>query len=133
MCIRDRGAVLWGTDALFRRGLALEVPAATVVFFEHAILVAITIPWLLRSGRAMRRLDVWDWASLVAVGAGASAGATILFTQAFSYGDPNTPLLLQKLQPFVAILGARLLLGEVLLPRYWVFFAFGLAGAYLLS
>jgi len=127
------GAVLWGTDALFRRGLALEVPAATVVFFEHAILVAITIPWLLRSGRAMRRLNLGDWVSLVAIGAGASAGATILFTQAFSYGDPNTPLLLQKLQPFVAILGARLLLGEVLLPRYWLFFASGLAGAYLIT
>jgi drug/metabolite transporter (DMT)-like permease len=32
-------AALWGTDALFRRGLALELPAATVVFGEHLILV----------------------------------------------------------------------------------------------
>lgn len=127
------GAALWGTDALFRRGLALEVPAATVVLFEHVILVAITIPWLLRSGRAVRRLNFGDWVSLVLIGAGASAVATILFTQAFSYGDPNTPLLLQKLQPFVAILGARLLLGEALLPRYWLFFASGLAGAYLVA
>ena len=32
------GAGLWGTDALFRRGLALELPASTVVFWEHLIL-----------------------------------------------------------------------------------------------
>ena len=43
--------------------------------------------------------------------AGASAVATALFTQAFRYGDPVTPLVLQKLQPVIAVVAAALLLG----------------------
>ncbi len=126
-------AALWGTDALFRRGLALELPAASVVFFEHVVLVVLTVPWLIRSRRTVARLGAGDWVALILIGAGASATATVLFTQAFTYGDPNTPLLLQKLQPLVAVLGARLILGERLLPRYWVFLVAGLAGAYLVA
>ncbi|MGZ5385170.1 MAG: DMT family transporter [Acidimicrobiia bacterium] len=126
-------AALWGTDALFRRGLALQLPAATVVFFEHVVLVALTIPWLVRSRRVVAKLGAGDWVALLLVGAGASATATILFTMAFSYGDPNTPLLLQKLQPLVAVLGARLLLGEALQSRYWLFLVAGLGGAYLIA
>jgi drug/metabolite transporter (DMT)-like permease len=118
---------------LFRRGLALQLPAPTVVFFEHVVLVALTIPWLLRSRRVVAKLGAGDWVALLLVGAGASATATILFTMAFSYGDPNTPLLLQKLQPLVAVLGARLLLAEALQSRYWLFLVAGLGGAYLIA
>ena len=126
-------AALWGTDALFRRGLALELPASTVVFYEHVVLFGATLPWLIRSRQAARDLDLRDWLSLLVIGVGASATATFLFTAAFTYGDPNTPLLLQKLQPLIAVLGARLVLGEALLPRYWVFFGAGVTGAYLIA
>lgn len=48
-------AALWGSDALFRRGLAIELPAAAVVFVEHAILVALTLPfWCEAFGRRVR-------------------------------------------------------------------------------
>lgn len=126
-------AALWGTDALFRRGLALELPASTVVFYEHVVLFGATLPWLLRSRQAARALDLRDWTSLLVIGVGASATATFLFTAAFTYGDPNTPLLLQKLQPLIAVLGARLVLKEALLTRYWAFFFAGIAGAYLIA
>jgi drug/metabolite transporter (DMT)-like permease len=126
-------AALWGTDALFRRGLALELPAAAVVFVEHAILVALTLPLLLRGVRAARSFTVRDWVALLVIGVGASATATVLFTQAFTYGNPTTPLLLQKLQPLIAVVGARLLLGERLMPRYALYFFAALAGAYLIS
>ena len=127
------GAALWGTDALFRRGLALELPAATVVFWEHLILVAITFPWVIRFFRNRPTLDLRDVAALLLIGVGASALATMLFTQAFSYGDPTTPLLLQKLQPVIAVLGAYLLLKERLLPRYGVYFLLAVGSAYLIS
>ena len=127
------GAGLWGTDALFRRGLSLELPAATVVFWEHLMLVAITLPLLLRFARRRTKLKAADWLSLTLIGVGASAVATMLFTQAFSYGDPTTPLLLQKLQPVAAILGAHFILSERLLPRFARYFGFAVAGAYLIS
>lgn len=127
------GAALWGTDGLFRRTLAFEMPATKVVFWEHMILVAVTLPFLVRFLRNRPALTTKDIAALLFVGAGASAVATILFTQAFTYGDPTTPLLMQKTQPLFAILGAYLLLGERLLPRYGWYFLFAVSGAYLIS
>ena len=127
------GAALWGTDGLFRRTLALELPAPVVVFWEHLILVAVTLPFLIRFFRNRPKLTGRDLAALLFVGAGASAVATILFTQAFTYGDPTTPLLIQKIQPVIAVLGAYLLLGERLLPRYIWYFLFAVGGAYLIS
>ncbi|MGD2101754.1 MAG: DMT family transporter [Acidimicrobiia bacterium] len=127
------GAALWGTDALFRWALAFELPAAVVVFWEHLILVVVTLPLLLRFWRNRPKLTPNDLVALLFVGAGASALATILFTQAFTYGDPTTPLLLQKLQPVIAILGAYLLLGERLMPRYGWYFLSAVVGGWLIS
>ena len=124
-------AALWGTDALFRRGLALELPATTVVVYEHLILALIMAPILLRvRWRALSAADLW---SLVLIGGGASALATGMFTAAFRFGDPNAPLLLQKLQPFVAILGARLLLGERLKPRFGLYASVAIVAAWLIT
>lgn len=127
------GAALWGTDAIFRRSLALDLPATTVVMFEHLILASIAVPFLIRRRRQFALLAPHHWVSLLIIGIGSSAVATALFTAAFRYGDPTTPLLLQKLQPLVAIGGARLVLGERILPRFGWFLAFGIGGAYLLA
>lgn len=127
------GAALWGTDAVFRRGLALELPATTLVFFEHVVLVAVTFPLLWRSREQYRRLRPVDWVAVGVIGAGASALATVMFTAAFRFGDPTTPLLLQKVQPLIAIGAAALLLGERLLPRFAWFLVGGVAGAYLVA
>jgi DME family drug/metabolite transporter len=126
-------AATWASDGLFRRGLALELPAGTIVMVEHLILVAITMPLLIRAVPVTKSFTSRDWISLVTIGAGASALATVLFTQAFVHGDPNTPLLLQKLQPLFAIAGATLLLGERLLPRFGIYLVCALAGAYLIT
>ena len=127
-------AALWGTDALFRRGLALEWPAVTVVFGEHLLLVVLTFP-LLRSGWRVARAHFTgaDWASLLMIGVGASAVATVLFTAAFTYGETVTVLLLQKLQPLFAVAGARLLLGERLTARYPLYFLAAMVGAWLIA
>jgi drug/metabolite transporter (DMT)-like permease len=127
------GAALWGTDALFRRGLALELPAPTLVLLEHVLLVLLTAPFLWQRRREYLRMNGTDWLSALVIGAGSSTLATILFTSAFRYGDPTTPLLLQKIQPLVAVLAARLVLGERVLPRFGWFLLGGLAGAYLIA
>ena len=124
-------AALWGTDALFRRGLALELPATTVVVYEHLILALIMAPILLRvRWRALTPSDVW---SLLLIGGGASALATGMFTASFRFDDPNAPLLLQKLQPVIAIVAARLLLGERLRPRFGIYAAVAIAAAWLIT
>jgi drug/metabolite transporter (DMT)-like permease len=71
-------------------------------------------------------------AAAVVIGAGSSAIATILFTQAFVHGDPVTPVVLQKLQPLVAVSLAAVLLGERPRPRFGLFLFGGLAGWWLM-
>lgn len=124
-------ACLWGTSALFRHGLADDIPATTLVFYEHVILAAITLPLLLRI--PWRRLDGRDLLSLLVIGAGASALATVLFTTSFRYGAVNTTLLIQQLQPLVAVAAARLLLGERLTPRYLGYFSVACVAAWLIT
>lgn len=127
-------AALWGTAGLFRGGLLGELPATTVVFSEHLILVVLTAPLLLRGVRRARAtFTSADTVSLVVIGVGASAVATVLFTAAFAYGEPNTPLLLQQLQPVIAVIAARVVLGERFSRRYPLAFVAAVTGAWLVA
>jgi len=126
-------AALWGTDALLRKPLADALPAATVVFWEHAMTLVVLLPWLPTAWRAFRRLGAREIVAVVVIGVGASAVATALFTQAFAIGDPVTPLVLQKFQPLFAIVAARFLLGERMRAGYLWFAVPALAGAWLLT
>jgi DME family drug/metabolite transporter len=126
-------AALWGTDALFRRGPALELPAVEVVFWEHLILATIALALVLPRVKDLRGLGARDWLAVVLIGGGSSVAATVLFTEAFKHGDPTTPLLLQKLQPVFAAGGAYLLLGERLRPRYFGYVVLALLGSYLVT
>jgi drug/metabolite transporter (DMT)-like permease len=126
-------AALWGTDGLLRKPLADVLPAATVVFWEHAIVFVVLLPWLPMALRALRRCSWRERLAIAAVGVGASALATALFTQAFAVGDPVTPLVLQKFQPVFAILAAWLLLGERIRRGYLAFAIPAIAGAWLLT
>jgi drug/metabolite transporter (DMT)-like permease len=126
-------AALWGTDGLLRQPLAGQLPAATIVFWEHLLIVVVLVPFLPSAVRAFRAATARERTALVLIGAGASAVATALFTQAFRYGDPVTPLVLQKLQPVIAVVAAALLIGERMRPGYWLFAVPALAGAWLMA
>jgi drug/metabolite transporter (DMT)-like permease len=127
------GAALWGSDALFRRGLAHELPAVEVVFWEHLLLAAVTLPLILRGLARLRGLPARDWLAIAVVGGGSSVLATVLLTEAFKRGDPTAPLLLQKLQPVIVGALAFLLLGERLRPRYFAYLAAALGSSYLIA
>jgi DME family drug/metabolite transporter len=126
-------AALWGTDALFRRGLALELASVEVVFWEHLLLAAVALGLVLPAAGRLRTLNRRDWLAIGLIGGGSSVAATVLFTEAFKHGDPTTPLLLQKLQPVIAAGAAYVLLRERLRPRYFAYLALALAGSYLVA
>jgi drug/metabolite transporter (DMT)-like permease len=126
-------AAMWGTDALFRKPLAESTSAATIVFGEHVILVLVTLPLLVPAMRALFGAGIRYVLAGIAVGAGASAVATILFTQAFVQGDPITPVVLQKVQPLIAIAAARVILGEEPRRRFAWFVIPALLGVWLIA
>jgi drug/metabolite transporter, DME family len=127
-------AALWGLDQWIRGPLSATTSAATIVFGEHVVLVALTLPLAAGAIAAVVRLGWRHVLAAVAIGAGASAVATILFTQAlFTHHDFVTPVVLQKVQPVFAVLGAVVVLGERPLPRYVPYFVVALGGTWLMG
>jgi drug/metabolite transporter (DMT)-like permease len=126
-------ASIWGLDALIRKPLTNSTAPTTIVFGEHVFLVAITLPLLVPALRSLWRAGPAYVAAGIAVGAGASAVATILLTQALtaSHFDLITIYVLQKAQPLVAITGAWLLLGEQPRRGFLWFVLPALAGIWL--
>src|SRR3954471_7893977 len=127
-------AALWGMDAWIRQPLAQSTDVATIVFGEHLVLVLCTLPFAFGALAAVFKLG-WRYVLAAAViGAGSSAIATILFTQAFVDGtDFVTPVVLQKVQPVVAILAAAVILGERPRPRFILYLVPALIGAGLVG
>lgn len=118
---------------MWRLPLATSVPTSTLVACEHLIIVLLLSPMLPRAWRAFARCSGRERLAVLFVGAGSSALATVLFTTAFTYGDPVTPVVLQKLQPIFAALASFLLLRERLRGGYLAFVVPALAGAWLLA
>lgn len=127
-------AALWGLDALIRAPLAHSTAVATIVFGEHLVLVLCTLPFAFGALAAVFRLGWRFVLAAVVIGAGSSAVATILFTQAFVDGtDYVTPVVLQKIQPVVAIVAAAVVLGERPRPRFALYLVPALVGAWLIG
>lgn len=127
------GASLWGFDAWIRNSLRGNVSAATLVFGEHVVLVLLTLPFAYAALRAVVRFGWRHVLAAIGIGVGASAIATILFTQAlFVHDDFITPIVLQKVQPLFAVIAAMVVLGERPRPLYPVYFGVALVGTYLM-
>ena len=126
-------AGLWGMDALIRRPLAHSTEPATIVLGEHVVLVLVLLPVVVTALPAVWRAGPRFVAAAIVVGAGSSALATILFTQAFVDGNPVTPVVLQKVQPLIAVSLAAVMLGERPRPRFGLFLIGGLAGTWLMA
>ena len=126
-------AVMWGLDGLIRKPLSATTSPYTIVFGEHVFLVAVTITLLIPAFRALFRAGPRYVAAGVFVGAGASAIATILFTEALFKGDFITVVVLQKAQPLIAVFGAWLVLREQPRQGFVWFLLPALAGIWLIA
>ena len=126
-------AAMWGLDGLIRKPLAETTSPYTIVFGEHVVLVLLTLPLLIPAVRALWAAGPRYVAAGIAVGAGASAIATILFTKALFHGDFITVVVLQQVQPLIVVIGAWFILGEHPRPGFAWFLVAGLAGIWLIS
>ncbi len=126
-------ALLWAVDAPFRKFLTQDLSSTTIVFMEHLVITVLVLIFFKRYFSEFRSLSWKEWLAVIFIAFGGSALATMFFTQSFHYINPSVAILLQKTQPFIAILLAAVLLREKLSPRFWLWAAVGVFGAYLLS
>ncbi len=126
-------AMLWATDAPFRFHLTHTLDPSFIVLAEHAVNVLLILPFIFAGWKEIKLLNWKQWLSILTIGIGASAVASILFTKTFSYVNPSVAIVLQKLQPLIVISLAALFLNERTGKRFWHWALLALFGAYIIS
>lgn len=126
-------AMLWATDAPFRSHLTETLSSDFIVLAEHAVDLLIALPILVWCWRELRNLSRSEWLAVLFIAIGGSALASVAFTQSFHYVNPSVSILLQKVQPLIAITLAWFFLGEKLNKNFWFWTVLALCGAYLVS
>jgi drug/metabolite transporter (DMT)-like permease len=126
--------LLWGMDTLIRYPLVDRgIEPTTIVFYEHIILVIIFSLGLVKSITRIGDLKLADILSFFIIGGIGSAVATVAFTESFRYLNPSLVILLQKLQPAVAIVLAALILKEQIEKQFVIWASICLIGGLLVS
>lgn len=135
-------AALWASDAYFRPVLARELSASQIVLVENLLITLCFVPLAARIARELRGRDRREWLALIIIAVGPQALATVLFTRSLSYAFPahappdlnveNEVYVLYLLQPFFAVAGARVVLGERRRPFFWPLALLAVAAVYLI-
>lgn len=126
--------LLWALDTLIRYPLLIQgISAEQIVFLEHLFLTIIFIPQLIKLLPRLWEDKVKTIFYFFVIGGLGSAIGTLAFTKAFGLINPSLVILLQKLQPLVAIGLARIILKERM-SRTFIFWAgICLAGGVLIG
>jgi drug/metabolite transporter (DMT)-like permease len=126
-------ASLWAVDAPFRKFLTEDLSSTAIVLMEHLVIAVLVFVFLYKYLSELKNLSWKEWLAVGFIAVGGSALATVFFTQSFRYVNPSVAILLQKVQPFIAILMAVLILKEKLNKKFWIWALIGIFGAYLVS
>ncbi|ASJ72134.1 DMT family transporter [Granulosicoccus antarcticus] len=125
--------ILWALDTLIRYPLLFSgVSPWSIVWFEHLFLVLVMSYWVLPLWRN-KALDSRTIMAFVVVGGIGSALSTVAFTNAFSLINPSVVILIQKLQPLVAVSLAVVLLKERVDRQFLIWLAVCLAGSLMIA
>lgn len=126
-------ALLWAVDAPFRKFLTQDLSSTTIVFMEHITIAVLVFLFIFRYLNELKNLSFKEWLAIIFIAFGGSALATVFFTQSFRYVNPSVAILLQKVQPLIAILLAVSVLREKLTKWFWLWTAVAIFGAYLVT
>ncbi len=123
----------WALDTLIRYPMLGKISAQSIVMFEHLVLTLIFLPMLWRARGRIADLRIGVIFNFLIIGAMGSALATLAFTEAFRLISPSMVILLQKFQPLVAIVLARVILKERLSRAFILWALLCLIGGILLG
>src|SRR5438034_10847215 len=126
------GAALWGTESAWRIPLNAVFDAKVIVFWEHVLLLIMFLPILISRLHEIPKVNAYTWGFVLFSGFAGSAVGTIFFTLALKHGIPTVVNVMLNIQPVISTLGACLLFGHRLAPRFFLYAAIAvLAGIFL--
>lgn len=125
---------LWAFDTLIRYPLlGSGVSAISIVFYEHLLLSIFFLILFNTQLKEFFKAKISHYLYFFIVGVCGSAIATLAFTQAFKFLNPSLVIILQKLQPVVAILMAKAFLKEKLSSDFLLWALLALIGGLAVS
>ena len=127
------GAALWGTESAWRIPLNNLFDAQVIVFWEHVLILAMFLPLLIPRLGELRRIDARTWGYLLFSGFAGSAVGTVFFTLALKNGNPTVVNVILNVQPVISTLGAFLLFGDRLTPRFFLYAGIAIVAGVFLS
>jgi DME family drug/metabolite transporter len=113
------GAALWGTESAWRIPLNDLFAPDVLVFWEHVILAALALPFVLPRLGELRRVKASTIGWLVFSGVAGSAVGAVLFTLALKHGNPTVVNVVLNVQPILSTSAAVLLFGDRLARGFW--------------
>lgn len=127
------GAALWGTESAWRIPLNDLFDAEVIVFWEHVLILLMFLPILISQLGRIRKIDKRSWAFLVLSGFAGSAVGTIFFTLALKNGNPTVVNVILNIQPVISTIGAFLLFGDRLTPKFFLYAGIAIVAGIFLS
>src|SRR6184192_65681 len=126
------GAALWGTESAWRIPLNELFDARVIVFWEHVFILITFLPILIPRLHEVPKIRARTWGFLLFSGFAGSAVGTIFFTLSLKHGNPTVVNVILNIQPVISTLGAFVIFGDRLAPRFFLYAAIAvLAGIFL--
>ncbi len=131
-------AFLWSLDGVFIRPKFYELPASLMVFLEHLLGFIVLSPFIYKYWHKIKLLKKKDWLAIFWVALFGGVIGTLFITKAFFVAVTGeitfaTVILLQKLQPIFALVLARIILGEKLSHKFYLWAVIAIGAAYFLA
>ncbi len=128
-------AILWSFDGFLRQSL-YSAPSFLVIALEHFLGALLFLPVLVWRWKDVRALSMREWLSVSWVSLCGGILGTFFYTKALSYVgyiDLSVVVLLQKLQPFFAILLAAIILRERPSKKFLLVGCVAFIGGYMVT
>ena len=129
-------AGLWGIDGIILRPALYSLPVPLVVFVESMLITILLIPVLIKHRNELKALKRNDWLAFMSVAVFGGVIGTMSIARALffvNYVNLSVVVLIQKLQPVIAILLAAVILKEKPSKRFFQWAGLAVAGAYLMT
>jgi drug/metabolite transporter (DMT)-like permease len=127
------GAALWGTESAWRIPLNDLFDAEVIVFWEHVLILIMFLPILIPQLGELPKIDKRSWGYLIFSAFAGSAVGTIFFTLALKNGNPTVVNVILNIQPVISTVGAFLLFGDRLTPRFFLYAGIAIVAGIFLS